>query len=125
MGKFSCLEPQKGEEKQWENRSFPPRPPRQNAHHTLHPLLPWAAAAGASRRRRHDPSPPPLRTRLHHRAAEANFCRASGGVSLLALRHAQRALELLKDERPPEKTPSERWEEGLGRKRNLLGVVNM
>ncbi|CAK9041637.1 Uncharacterized protein SCF082_LOCUS24022 [Durusdinium trenchii] len=42
-------------------------------------------------------------TRLHHRAAEANFCRASGGVSLLALRHAQRALELLKDERPPEK----------------------
>eukprot|EP00913_Durusdinium_trenchii_P017683 g16622.t1 len=31
----------------------------------------------------------------------------AGRVSLLALRHAQRALELLKDERPPEKTPSE------------------
>jgi len=40
---------------------------------------------------------------LHCAAAEANFQRASGGSSVLALRHAAVALELLRTRQPPEK----------------------
>lgn len=42
-------------------------------------------------------------SRLHVLAAEANFSRASQGQSVLALRHAALALELLKNVPPPEK----------------------
>lgn len=42
-------------------------------------------------------------SRLHCAAAEANFQRASGGSSVLALRHAAVALELLRTRQPPEK----------------------